>query len=125
MEKPLKLNGTEDTPEVILDKNNNTFTFSGKSLPEDALDFYRPVIKWIKEYAQNPNENTELHIKLQYFNSSSVKQIMDVLLLLQEIIKEGKKANVVWFYDKDDELMLTKGQEFKSILSLPFELREA
>ena len=26
--------------------------------PEDALDFYSPVINWINEYSKNPNEKT-------------------------------------------------------------------
>jgi hypothetical protein len=123
MEKALKLNGTEDSPEVVLDQENNVFVLSGRSLPEDAMEFYKPIFSWIRSYLKDPNPNTELHIKLQYFNSSSVKQILDLILLLEELIKAGKKAKVVWFYDDGDELIEMKGQEFKSIVSIPFELK--
>jgi len=123
MEKTLKLKETEDTPAVTLDAVKNEFSLIGRSLPEDAVEFYRPIIAWVKAYAQNPNLETEFIIKLQYFNSSSVKQVSDVLMVLEEIFKAGKKVKVMWFYEEGDELMEIKGQEFKSMLSIPFELK--
>lgn len=123
MGKSLKLKGTEDTPEVNLDSEANQFVISGRSLPEDAVEFYRPVISWVKAYVQSPNPDTEFQIKLQYFNSSSVKQVSDLLVTLEGIIKAGKKVKVTWLYEEGDELMEIKGQEFKSVLSIPFELK--
>lgn len=123
MGKNLRLNETEDTPQVVLDAEANEFSLSGRSLPEDAVEFYKPVIAWMKKYIEQPNPETVFQVKLQYFNSSSVKQVSDLLLILEEIIKAGKKANVIWFYNEDDELMEIKGEEFKGILNVPFELK--
>ena len=50
----IKIQGSDDTPKVILDADNNTFEISGRSLPEDVVAFYDPILEWLDEYAQNP-----------------------------------------------------------------------
>lgn len=122
MERALKLKATEDTPKIVLDKAKNEFALSGRSLPEDASAFYKPVISWMENYITNPKPYTELRITLDYFNSSSIKQILVIFMLLEELIKSGKEAKVVWCYNEDDELMEIKGREFKSMLNIPFEM---
>ncbi len=51
----IKIKGTEDTPSVLLDKAQNLFEISGRSLPEDVSMFYEPILSWIDEYAAAPN----------------------------------------------------------------------
>ena len=123
MEKSMNIPGTEDSPKIIFNKEKKFFEISGRSLPEDAEKFYAPVLKWMDGYLMDPCPNTELTINLEYFNSSSVKQLLKILLKLEEIGKAGSDVSVVWLYDEDDELMEVKGQEIKSILDIPFELR--
>ena len=123
METPLKLKATEDTPEVVLDKKNNEFSLTGRSLPEDAFEFYEPIIAWMKAYVKQPNPSTEFQVKMDYFNSSSVKQVFDLLMLLEDIIKAEKEAKIVWWYHEDDELMEIKGKEFQEMLNIHFALR--
>ena len=122
MEKIFKLEGTEDTPQVVFDISKNEFSLSGRSLPEDAASFYKPIIAWIANYIKNPNPSTEFRINLEYFNSSSVKQIIVLLIQLEEITKTGNEIKIVWCYNENDDLMEIKGSEFKSILTIPFEL---
>ncbi len=38
----LRLEQTDDSPLVELDQESNRFEISGKSLPEDVMDFYNP-----------------------------------------------------------------------------------
>jgi len=76
MEKIIIDNQSGDTPKITLDKEANVFEICGKSFPENAVEFYSPVIKWINEYAQSPNPETIFTINLDYFNSSSSKKIL-------------------------------------------------
>ena len=46
----LHIEGTEDTPEVLLDSGNNTFSISGRSFPENAIEFYEPIFAWLQKY---------------------------------------------------------------------------
>lgn len=123
MEKAIKLEETEDTPKVVLNKEKMLFEISGRSLPEDAEKFYAPIIEWMKNYVTTPSSNTDFIINLEYFNSSSVKQVLKVLITLEEIVKKGQKVNITWYYNQEDELMEIKGQEIKSILKIPFVLK--
>ena len=45
----IKILGTDDTPNVILDANNEIFEISGRSLPEDVSAFYEPILSWLDE----------------------------------------------------------------------------
>ncbi|MCK6650268.1 MAG: DUF1987 domain-containing protein, partial [Bacteroidia bacterium] len=114
MENSIRIKATDDTPEVILDKATNEFRLSGRSLPEDAFAFYSPIIQWLNDYSKSPNENSILTVSLDYFNSSSVKQILELISTFEAIIRSGKTAKVIWCYAADDDLMEIKGLEFQS-----------
>lgn len=122
MERSLRIKGTEDTPEIVFDMGTNEFSITGRSLPEDASEFYAPVLNWMKWYLELPNPSTELRLYLDYFNSSSVKQILNLLMLLEEPAKTGKNVKITWQYAEDDDLMEIKGNELKSMVNVPFEV---
>jgi hypothetical protein len=124
MEKIFKLKGTEDTPEVVFNRETNEFCLSGRSLPEDAYAFYRPIVEWMSDYVKQPNTSSELKIFLEYFNSSSVKQVLGMISIFEEIIKTGKEAKIIWCYSLGDDLMEIKGQEFESMVKeIKFEFK--
>ncbi|MGE0771431.1 MAG: DUF1987 domain-containing protein [Cyclobacteriaceae bacterium] len=115
----LNLEGTEDTPKIILDKKNGIFEISGRSLPEDSAEFYKPVLDWIGQYAGDPNGNTEFVFKLEYFNTASSKLILDVLSALEDI----KGMKILWYFHEDDEDMEEAGEEFSELVEIPFEFK--
>lgn len=119
--KPYIKTATADTPSVILDAEKGIFEISQMSLPEDAVDFYSPILAWLREYAQSPNPETVFNMKLEYFNTASSKQLIQILLILQEM-KDRSNVLVKWFYKEIDEDMLALGEEYKQIMQIPFEL---
>jgi len=118
----IKITATEDTPNVILDHINKVFEISGRSLPEDVVVFYQPVIQWLEELEKNPVENLELSIKLEYFNTASSKLILDILLKLEQIFEAGTPLKVKWFHISTDSDMKEAGEEYSEIVGLPFEI---
>jgi len=117
----IKLQGTDDTPSVILDKAANIFEFSGRSLPEDVNAFYEPILEWLSNYSESPNESTVVTFKLVYFNTASSKLILDILLKFEEISEKGSDVLIKWYYPEDDEDMQEAGQEYSEIVEIPFE----
>lgn len=115
----LNLEGTEDTPKIILDKNNGIFEISGRSLPEDSAEFYQPVIDWLEDYKESPNAKTEFVYKLEYFNTASSKLILDLLSQLEDL----ENVTVLWYYHEDDEDMQEAGEEFSELVEVPFEFK--
>ncbi len=117
----IKIKGSDDTPNVILDAANGIFEISGRSLPEDVAAFYEPIIDWLDEYAESPNEKTIFDFKLEYFNTASSKLLLDVLLKLEDMVDDGKDVLVKWHYPDDDEDMEEAGEEYADIVDVPFE----
>jgi len=121
---PIIISATEDTPGIRLDKTQDIFEISGRSLPEDVVKFYKPILDWLDEYAQSPNENTVFDFKLSYFNTSSSKIILDILMKLEALHDDGKNITIKWHYPSDDEDMMEAGEEYAEIVSIPIELVE-
>ncbi len=117
----LRIEQTDDSPLVILDQQNNLFEISGKSLPEDVVDFYRPVLDWLVSYRKNPNPKTEFTIKLIYFNTASSKLILDILMIFEEMVEEGHDVLVKWLSHKSDDDMQEAGKEYEEMVDVPFE----
>ncbi|MFP4046398.1 MAG: DUF1987 domain-containing protein [Bacteroidota bacterium] len=117
----IKIKGTDDTPNVILDKDNEIFEISGRSLPEDVTTFYEPILNWLDEYAENPNSKTVFSFKLVYFNTASSKLLLDILMKLEELHENGNDVLIKWYYPEDDEDMEEAGEEYADIVDIPFE----
>lgn len=117
----IKIQGTEDTPKVILDKDADLMEISGRSLPEDVASFYEPILTWLDEYAESPNKKTIFNFKLVYFNTASSKLLLDILMKLEEIHEQGNDVLIKWHYPEDDEDMEEAGEEYSDIVDVPFE----
>jgi hypothetical protein len=117
----IKIMGTDDTPTVILDAENEVFEISGRSLPEDVTAFYEPIIRWLDDYATSPNAKTIFTFKLVYFNTASSKLLLDILMKLEQMHEDGKEMLIRWYYPEDDEDMQEAGEEYADIVDVPFE----
>ena len=117
----LRIQATDDSPEVILDQEGNCFEISGKSLPEDVFLFYQPVLDWLNEYRKKPKPFTRFDFKLSYFNTASSKLILDILMILEEMKEEGAGILVKWISLASDEDMQEAGREYQDMVDVPFE----
>jgi hypothetical protein len=119
----IKIPGSDDTPKVILDATaeNPLFEISGRSLPEDVVAFYDPILEWLDEYAQKPLKKTIFNFKLEYFNTASSKLLLDILLKLEDMHQDGADVLVRWHFPDDDEDMEEAGEEYADIVEVPFE----
>ncbi|WP_020527529.1 DUF1987 domain-containing protein [Flexithrix dorotheae] len=110
--------GTTKTPRLEMDNESGRFLIEGRSIPENSIEFYQPLYDWLDEYLKDPSMNTILDVKLEYFNTSSSKCLVEVFRKLETL---NKKNNVFinWFYEEDDEDMQESGEDFKSIINLP------
>jgi hypothetical protein len=112
---------TDDSPLIVLDQENGRFEISGKSLPEDVLEFYQPVLDWLNTYRKQPNPQTSFIFKLIYFNTASSKLILDILMILEEMAGEGHDVLVRWMALTSDEDMQEAGKEYEEMVDVPFE----
>lgn len=117
----LRIEPADDTPLIILNREEERFEISGKSMPEDVIDFYQPVLDWLATYRSAPLEKTTFDIRLIYFNTASSKLLLDVLMILEEIREQGNEVLVRWHSMTYDEDMQEAGREYADMVDLDFE----
>lgn len=121
---PIKIEGTPKTPTVIFDAEKGSVEIKGRSIPENSIEFYKPLIDWLEDYMKCPTGLTQVDIQLEYFNTSSSKCILDVFKKLEAIYKGGNEVVINWHYEEDDEDMLEAGEDYQSIIKIPFKMME-
>jgi SiaC family regulatory phosphoprotein len=111
------LEETSKTPKLSFDAQAGKFLMSGRSIPENSIEFYRPLFEWLDEYVKLEVGVTVFDISLEYFNTSSSKCLVEIFRRLEKI--NGEKVRINWFYEEDDEDMQESGEDFKEIIDIP------
>ena len=120
----ISIEGTPKTPTVALDTGTGTVEIKGRSIPENSIEFYKPIVEWLEDYSKKPQKLTTVNIQLEYFNTSSSKCILDVFKKLESIKKARNEVVINWYYEEDDEDMLEAGEDYESIIRIPFKMIE-
>jgi len=112
---------TPKTPRLYFNGESGVFEMSGRSIPENSIEYYKPLMKWLDNYMKSPADTTTLSVNLEYFNTSSSKCLIEILRKLEEI-KSKSHIKVLWHYEEEDEDMMESGEDFKKLLNIPIEL---
>ncbi len=113
---------TNKTPEIKLDAANGQFLIAGRSIPENSIEFYKPLFDWLDNYVDSPLTETVMNVKLEYFNTSSSKCLVEVFRRLETLKSNGKGIVINWYYEEDDEDMQESGEDFKEIIKVPINM---
>lgn len=113
----LKINPTDSSFAVDLDIKKGEFLFSGESRPENAPLFFEPILNWLNDFKEmketdGVDYNLNVIFKLDYFNSTSTKYIVDITKLLKTI-DDIPNVNLTtdWYYKEIDEDVEESGRE--------------
>ncbi len=120
----LILEGSAKTPSVTFNSSEGKLELKGRSIPENSVEFYKPLNDWIDGYGGSPKAQTTVDIKLEYFNTSSSKCILDLFKKLEGIHGKGTEVSINWYFEEDDEDMEEAGEDYQAIISLPFKIIE-
>jgi hypothetical protein len=94
--------GTAKTPKVEFSHLTGELVLEGRSIPENAAKVYEPLLSWINEYVKSPCKSTNLHLKLEYFNSSSLVWITKIVLGLSRIELPGAVMYIHLYFEIED-----------------------
>lgn len=117
---PLSIEGTNKTPYIASDIEQGIIEIRGRSHPENANAFYKPVLDWIDEYIKTPVAKTTVNLELEYFNTTSSKCILSLLKKLESSRDSTKAVIVNWYYEKDDEDERETGEFYQRMTELSF-----
>lgn len=116
----LVIEGTPKTPTIKFEPGDGKLMIKGRSIPENSIEFYKPLVDSLDAYSGNVN----VDIVLEYFNTSSSKCILDVFKKLEKIKSDGSDVEIRWHYEEDDEDMLEAGEDYQAIINIPFKMIE-
>mgnify|MGYP001551162412 CR=1 FL=1 len=122
--EPLRIAATRNTPAISLDPAAKRFRMVGNSLPENAGEFYTPVIEKLKQALHEMGDGSLFEFCLPYFNSSSLKAIYLILIEIRKAMNDGKKFEVIWHVEEDADLMTEAAETFVEMCGIKLTLRE-
>ena len=118
----LKKEKTEMTPYILIDEENKYMKFEGESYPGNVIDFYKDISEWLGRFLNSDFTSFTFDCELRYFNSSSVKVLLNMLLDMDNS-KNSKSITVNWITTKNNRIMIECGEDFQEDLhNLKFNL---
>ncbi len=100
----------EDSPKVTLDFENGLIEFEGECYPENAFEYFEPIMEWFNSYFEDKKKETTINFKLSYFNSATTQVLFDMFDILDESEHEALAIN--WYYDESNKGTLKDYEEF-------------
>ncbi len=120
----LVIDGSAKTPSIEFDAATGVLSLRGRSIPENSIEFYKPLNEWLDSYSGTPSTKTTVEVRLEYFNTSSSKCILDFFKKLERVNGSNTEVHVNWYFETDDEDMEEAGEDYKAIVGLPFTIIE-
>ena len=125
MDGKLYLEATVKTPEVEVNPTEGILIMKGRSLPEDAIEFYEPVFAALNVATAGKDFFT-LKFYLEYLNTSSSSIIRSVMEYFADKKLSGDIDFIIeWYYEEDDFEMEEMGKHYEQTIdNLPVKFIE-
>ena len=121
MEKVIIQEQTKTCPGMDYDPSTGVLRIEGRSIPENPESVFKPLKNWVIDYFKS-SDSLKVTIILEYINSGSSKHLLEILKLFKSYINEGKKMDLKWFYEEDDEAILELGEHYRDTVGLPIDI---
>ena len=119
----LEIEKTKSSPYVLIDEEKGYIRLEGECYREDIPIFFLELNQWLDRYLSSDFAMLTFDCALSYFNSSSTKQIFNMLRLMDKKAS-GKKVVVNWIVANPNNTVLIEcGEDFKSdVTNIEFNL---
>lgn len=121
--------GTQYTPHIKMDPTAREIVIEGVSRPENTVEFYAPVLRWINDYVDalrrgdGEVDSTSIRVDLTYFNSISAKYLVSLILKCKQLYADGRGLLVDWLYDAEDDEARARGEDIAGIAGMDFHFK--
>ena len=122
----MKIDATNNTPEIILDTNEGIIQVKGRYLLKypERENFKKKVIFEISEYMKFILTNTEVNIYCQYVNTGNLKAYFEIFKTIDQYSCDEHTINYNWYYDPEDEDSLEIGRILDEQLKTSINFKE-
>ena len=108
------IKASDRTPEVRIDSQAGEVIFSGESYPENAINFYKPIMETLEGLCQS-GTSLSLRFELIYMNSSSLGMLRNMMSAIDHYAQQGLSATVSWQAYEDDDGMIEMGEDLQEL----------
>ncbi len=97
---------TKATFGINFDPARNVFEISGNSFPPNAMEFYEPIVDWVRNFLTGDvKDPIMIEFNVNYYNTSSSKYIFKILELFHQHNLKTRNVKINWYsYESEDEL---------------------
>ena len=114
---------TASTPYVLIDEAKNSMRMEGRSFHENVAEFFREINDWLDGYLASDFGVFTFDCEMNYFNSSTVKALLNMILRMDKRSCNGNRVIINWITTSDNEIIIECGEDFKEdVSSLEFNL---
>ncbi|MEO5335880.1 MAG: biofilm regulation phosphoprotein SiaC [Magnetospirillum sp. WYHS-4] len=113
---------TASTPLIHFDWGAGVLEIRGESYPENSYEFYEPILDGVATFLAEERKPIRLEVDLSYLNTSTIKCMMDLLDMLDQVSRKGRSATVNWYCDPENDRAVEMAEEFKEDVALPFNI---
>ncbi len=121
MEKLIIQEELKNCPGIFYYPDSEKLELVGRSIPENPELIFRRLDEWITLHFDK-NKGLNVSIQLEYINSGSSKYLYEILKRFTAYIKTGKKVEIKWLYEEDDEAMLELGEHYRDSAGIPLKI---
>jgi len=113
---------TDLTPYILIDEENGIMKFEGESYHENIFEFFKEIREWLSEYLESDFASLTFDCELKYFNSSTVKVLLGMLMEMDSC-DNCEKITVNWITTKNNKIIIECGEDFEEdVENLTFNL---
>ncbi len=113
------IEGTQISPHIILDKENQMLIIEGNSMLSTSYNFYKNIFKQLESiFQEHKFDKLDVIIHFIYINTQGIKEIISLINLLE---KSKIPVHITWFYSDEDINDL--GTQICELTKLDFEIK--
>jgi len=108
---------TGSTPYVLIDEAKKYMKIEGESYHENVIEFFKEVNDWLSVRSESELDSFTFDCEMLYFNSSTAKLLLNMLLHMDDCAADGKQITVNWITTEDNDIIIECGEDFQEELS--------
>jgi hypothetical protein len=104
---------TTSTPYVLVDEEKSYMKLEGRCFHENVGEFFREINDWLDAYLATDFKKFTFDNAISYFNSSTTKLMLTMLLKMDRYSTGENRITVNWITTEDNEIMVECGEDFE------------
>jgi len=108
---------TTSTPYVLVDEEKNYMKLEGRSFHENVVDFFQEIDDWLDNYLASDFAVFTFDCEMNYFNSSTAKLLLNLIMKMDKHASSQKKIIVNWISTESNAIVIECGEDFQEEVS--------